>query len=463
MANPAPCTTTLEKYGFAFVEERRLDPKTRAWGWTHPDGRACLITKNGHKATPWRLLTPGRPAPEDGPDEAALALTLSTAPVSATGHPTDADRLVSALRLLNEDWTLESLRAPEGGYTLCMRLLKRLRGTDRVAAKDATPVNCEKELAVALGVSPKLRNGARAAAIALAATEALKDAARRDKVLHKAEQKRIAELLRGRPAQPGSAPITIKRKTKRQRAVERAELQQELAAAAEEREGLPPLATPRADAVVDTVRAEDVRLLEDPSNGIVLLQVEKSNSQGAICVYNNGVRVAAGVVSPETLRILRPVAGADLLQAARELLTPIVESVVVTPVAQRHLTAVLNCKEIKPMATATVTPNKKFAPPREVKPAKTAKAVAEKPAKKASATKATHAAPASDGRARYAGKKIKVLNKEHGARPGTKRQIGMDIILKSKTTNDAIPALEKAGCDNSFIAFAVKSGLVELV
>lgn len=63
----------------------------------------------------------------------------------------------------------------------------------------------------------------------------------------------------------------------------------------------------------------------------------------------------------------------------------------------------------------------------------------------------------------YDGKKIKVLKKDHGARPGTKRAVGLDIIYKSKTTDEATAALQKAGCDRSFIKFAVSSGYVELV
>ncbi len=66
--------------------------------------------------------------------------------------------------------------------------------------------------------------------------------------------------------------------------------------------------------------------------------------------------------------------------------------------------------------------------------------------------------------ARYAGKKIKVLKKDHGARKGTKRQIGMDIILRSKTTDEALKAFEEhPGIDSSFIRFAVDKGLVKLI
>lgn len=60
-------------------------------------------------------------------------------------------------------------------------------------------------------------------------------------------------------------------------------------------------------------------------------------------------------------------------------------------------------------------------------------------------------------------KQIKVLNKKHGAREGTKRQIGLDIILASKSTDEASQKLLKAGCNNSFITFAVAQGFIELV
>ena len=94
------------------------------------------------------------------------------------------------------------------------------------------------------------------------------------------------------------------------------------------------------DVVVDLTH---VRLLEDPRNGIILLQVEKPTATGSVCVYNNGKRVAAGEVAPETITtLLRPVPNApSITEAAYQLLNPIVPSVEVTPLAARHLTAVL--------------------------------------------------------------------------------------------------------------------------
>jgi hypothetical protein len=225
---------------------------------------------------------------------------------------------------------------------------------------------------------------------------------------------------------------------------------------------------PRDAAAEITLIPGDVGLLEDPRLGVVMMQLEKENSQGAICVYNNGSRVSVGVVPPEILKTLRPVQGeVDLIKAANQLLNPLVPSVPVTPGAHRHLTAVINCKELVTMAT------KKFeAPAKATKAAavkstdtvavKTAakKAAAEKPAKKGAAVKEAKAPRASA----YADKKIKVLSKDMSAlREGTKRYIGVEIILKSKTTNDAIPALAKAGCDNSWLAFTVANGYIELV
>lgn len=62
----------------------------------------------------------------------------------------------------------------------------------------------------------------------------------------------------------------------------------------------------------------------------------------------------------------------------------------------------------------------------------------------------------------YTGKLIKVLRRDHNARKGSKRQVGMDIILSSATTDQASKLLARRKCNNSFIAFAVKIGLVKL-
>jgi hypothetical protein len=138
----------------------------------------------------------------------------------------------------------------------------------------------------------------------------------------------------------------------------------------------------------------DVRLIEDPRNGIALMQLEKTSPDGALCVYNNGKRVAVGNIPYDTLRfVLRPVSGTpSITEAAYQLLNPVVATVQVTETAAAHLTAVLNSKEIAAMSvtetksTEPVAKSKKFAAP-AVKAAKTVD-----PAKKAG--KASKAAPA---------------------------------------------------------------------
>ena len=224
---------------------------------------------------------------------------------------------------------------------------------------------------------------------------------------------------------------------------------------------------PRDAAAEITLIPGDVGLLEDPRLGVVMMQLEKENSQGAICVYNNGSRVSVGVVPPEILKTLRPVQEeVDLIKAANQLLNPLVPSVPVTPGAHRHLTAVINCKELVTMATKKFEAPAKSTKATAVKSTdavavKSTDAVAVKTAaKKTAATKEPKAPRASS----YADKKIKVLSKDMSAlREGTKRYIGVEIILKSKTTNDAIPALAKAGCDNSWLAFTIANGYIELV
>jgi hypothetical protein len=111
-----------------------------------------------------------------------------------------------------------------------------------------------------------------------------------------------------------------------------------------------------------------VRLLENPDLGAVLMQLEKENSQGAVCVYNNGNAITTGLVASEVLASLRPATPSNgqtntemLFEAAKQLLNPTTPGVPVTSVAASHLTAVINCKENAQMATKTaVASGKKF-------------------------------------------------------------------------------------------------------
>ena len=92
------------------------------------------------------------------------------------------------------------------------------------------------------------------------------------------------------------------------------------------------------------------------------------------------------------------------------------------------------------------------------------KTKAEKPAKEVKAVKGK--APkaeksAKEARNSYADKKIKVVNKDHGARDGSKRAAWMNALIKSKTVAEAQGKVE--GLDSGVIGFAVRSGLIELV
>jgi hypothetical protein len=157
------------------------------------------------------------------------------------------------------------------------------------------------------------------------------------------------------------------------------------------------------------------------------------------------------VVPPDVLQTLRPIRGIDVVKAASQLLTPSNPGVPVSPVAQRYLTAVIDCKEMIHMATASVAIAKKFEAPKGVakKAAKVTKAA---PAKKSTE-------PRTGG---YAGKKIVVLKKTHEAREGTIRAKALNLMLSIKTTDELIPKLVKIGANNSFIAFGVREGFIKL-
>jgi hypothetical protein len=165
----------------------------------------------------------------------------------------------------------------------------------------------------------------------------------------------------------------------------------------------------------------------------------------------------------ETLRQM-PVE-VNLVTAVKQLLNPAVPSVPVTPTAAEHLTAVMHCKE-NIMKNTAEAPSKKFAAktaPVSAALPKPAKATT-KPAngaKKTTKAEKTERAPRAGS---LAGKKIKVISKDMSAlREGTKRYIGLGIILKSKTTDEAIPKLVEAGCNSTWFAFATAGGYIELV
>jgi len=330
----------LLKHGFVLAREQ-----DGSFGYTHPDGRAALYSPNGG-SNKWALVSADG-VKHEGQGEGSLALALDTTPVPRTVTETPATRAVKFVQALKKEFDLTRLAADKK-YTDRVRLLKTLTGRDKILAKDASYTAFRKAAFAALGAKDMADFMTRA-------DDLRKTAGREQGRLDKAERARVAGLLKNRPAVPGPAPVAVKRISNRRRAIEKEELRQELAETCE----MAPLAVPRADVEV-TIREADLEVLEDPENRIRLLRLEPANSQGALCVYNNGVRVAAGVATQEMLKKLRHAPGSDPLEAANRLLHP-AKGIAVTPVAARHLTAVLDCKETDTMATKKST--KKFAPP----------------------------------------------------------------------------------------------------
>lgn len=462
--NPdTPITRLLLKAGFAHVGTQAVDERTTAHGYNHNDGSAAIFVHDNTSTeigARWVLKN------KDGAQKEGKTPKELT---EALHRPALAAHVLSAITLLYKlskgTFNLSSF-AGEQNYTNRVKLLKAVLNTDKVLVKDSGLQALTKAFQAALEVPQ--------AAVAVMAKDfttkcellfrqnqkAERTAARVDKETSESAARRMTEPVHdGKPVLPGVKKLSAKAQAAADEQA-RTTLAEQIAAK-RKREEYTPLAVPRPEATI-SVNVEDVCLLEDPANGIVLMCLEKPNSQGAICIYNNGSRVAAGVVPTEVLSSLRPLVSEDLVRDVNLLLHPITAGVIVTPVAETHLTAVLeHCKEKIVMATETVVKTKKFAPPAGA----AKKASAKKDEKKAEpkVARAKHKKAEGGVRGSYAGKKIKVLSKDMSAlREGTKRYIGLEIILKSKTTDEAAPALAKAGCDNTWFAFATSNGYVEL-
>lgn len=203
------------------------------------------------------------------------------------------------------------------------------------------------------------------------------------------------------------------------------------------------------------------------ANGIAYLRTAYTQ-RGAMFVVNKAFTVELLEIDAHSTHgqnlALCAVPNASIVECAKRLLHPLNDQCTISQRAKEQLTKILQSKELQMKATAPgASPTK---------PAKFANVTAP-PAKKGKATNATPAKAAAkpakktvsgngEARTTIAGKKIKVLNRKHEAREGTKRAQGLDIILASKTTDEALPKLIKIGADASFISFAVKSGLVSL-
>jgi hypothetical protein len=287
-------------------------------------------------------------------------------------------------------YDLDMLRGDKH-YGHRLALLKRLFDREKVLVAETGINNLTDAFFSAIGCGEGCRAirmecfATRCADIDKKVRAAKADAAKREKALKVLELRRTA-TARAVPGTilPYSPELKLNRAQRKVRdAEEKESAKKSLLSVSSEQP-----AVPHPDALLEPVYG-DLRLLEDTSKDlegrIVMLQMEKANSQGAIAVYNNGVRIAAGVVAPDTLKALRVVTNVNPADFAKQLLNPTAPSVPVTSVAARHLTAVLKCcKENETMKTTPVeapVKSKKF----EAKtvPASAKKAAAVKPAKKA--------------------------------------------------------------------------------
>lgn len=461
-----------------------------AHGFQHVDGRAVLYSYAPKgKDAKWQLLHPDG-SKREGTTLAALksALTIkATKSVMNKAARRVADQKDHAERLVaNEartkalatttpavvqDIAHNVLRAAEmlGGATkqqfnfeplkgtkqanVRVSILRKLLNDASVTIKEATVDAITKAFHTAIGTVKADEFTKRCRSIT-AAARSMKSAATRLQSKAIATQQRASVSERTVPGDIIPAPVRLSRKDRAAKDTQDAQdvLHENLVLVAT----TAPIARPKPEAEVKVV-AGDVRLLEDPVNGIVMLQVERANSQGAICVYNNGSRVAAGVVPPEILKTLRAVSNADVAKAASQLLTPVVPSVPVTTVATRHLTAVLHCKELTMTATATVTPiiNKKFAAP-----AKTAAKKSAAPAKKAAGkqdVKAPHAPRVSnfDYNVKVVATKTAAEAKE-GTFPGMLGKYAAKPIIMQTLINTLAKNAELRSAQDPTVVFTVR-------
>lgn len=301
----------------------------------------------------------------------AIIATLPTQKTPANAHITQAVRALK--QMTNGLYRLVDLSG-EPRYADRVTLLKLLRKADKVLVKTSGITTLVKEFHSAMGV--KSTSAAVAAAeFERKCSELYRDAAKAASSLRKADKERSTAALKAalpksividnKPILPGYKPPS-----KTQRAVQDAATIREVvakAAIATDYEVANPIAAPRPSAQVQ-FSLSDIMVLENPHNGIVMLRLEKPNSQGAICVYNNGRRVAAGVVPPEDLGTYRVLPCDDLVGYINQNLNPFAATEV-TESAKAHLNQLLTfCKE-------NTVPEKvsKFAAP-----VKTAKKVAAK-------------------------------------------------------------------------------------
>ena len=394
---------TLQKAGFKFIQAEKVEGST-AYGYQHKDQRVALLTVAVDGAEAWQVrFTDGATSGGVKLDLFTALLRISTArhdaskkratekvgravvksPIdtSVLGAGAEGDDYIAPARLAPEEvagvpasvaraiemlgnltarqFDLDMLRGDKH-YGHRLALLKRLFDREKVLVAETGINNLTEAFFSAVGAG----DGCKASKMKCFA-ERCKDIDKKVRTAKAelAKREKALAVLKTRAtitkrAVPGIIlPYSPELKLNRaQRKIRDAELKESakksLLGTSPEQPAVP---HPYAEFIPIY---EDLRLLEDmdkvPEGRIIMMQMEKANSQGAICVYNNGMRVAAGVVAPETLRTLRVVTNVDLADFAKQLLNPSTPSVPVTSVAARHLTTVLNCCKESDMKTTSV-------------------------------------------------------------------------------------------------------------
>ena len=413
----SPLHKALQKALFKFVQAQQVED-TVAYGYVHKDQRAALLTTAANGTEAWQVrFTDGATSGGVKLDLFTSLLRVTTAkhdyakkraadkldrvvakspiacdtlgagaegddykapvrlvPEEVAGVPANVARAVEMLgTVTNRRYDVKSLGGDKN-YGKRLSLLKKLFDRERVLVDETGIMKLVDAFhsAVGMGEGTKAQQVEefvrRCADIDKKVRIAKAEAAKKEKALAewKARQTVVARAVPG-TILPGLDVRPSRAQRDATRADDLAYAKAVLSISPEQ----PAVPHPHAELVVV---ADDLRLLREPENGIVMLQMEKANSQGAIVVYNNSKRVAAGVVPLETLKALRVVTGVDPAEFAKQLLNPTVPSVPVTSVAARHLTAVINC--CKEITMAKFEATKKLASSEVGKPViKAAKAV----------------------------------------------------------------------------------------
>jgi len=385
--------------GFRYVASAGIAGNATAYGYDHKDGRAALITVAADGKQSWTLRTHigGETGGKDTLSLAGALMArpsrsdLAVVPRPPAGPPPNVVRAVEMLGGVTlQRYDLDTLKGDKN-YGRRVALLKKLLTTNRVLVADSGLRALESAFYSAVGAEGK--NTAERARDFAARCKVLAAKSRTEKTRATKTAKAVVKAARrdsllDRIVAGTILPPPEKPKSKAQRADELEDVREELAYALSVSDAQHPV--PKADVDI-TIVPGDVGLLQDPSNGIVMMQMERENSQGAVVTYNNGSRVAAGVVPLATLKTLRPVPGVqDLIEFAHQLLHPLTAGVPVTPTAARLLTAVTNCKELSIVAEKTAK-SKKFEAPAKAATKKSAgkPAVAKKPKGEAAPRKAS--------------------------------------------------------------------------